>query len=428
MASIYINKNFDIDSAKRTYNLKYQIGLGYINGKLETIDEVNILSNADWCVVDADSITNYQADLLIEENLSLEEDRQATVTVEVSSNTGIFTAQTTITQSKFEINAIWKNKIIQIETQTNALSYYIKHNEQIIYAGKAYVLPSTNYVEIDISKICSNYLNSTFENTIDTKATFNKINGVGTFELYVNNAFYGAYMFYNDYSYNTTTPNIVFNDDIYITLSDPIKKEYDARQYVCYSFFNATESEEYNVQYQFRKRGGGITQTSEATLNGRQEYVVFRKIPSNCISFRILNDYYTISNTCNKYCLYYLNAYGGWDSLLIDGNDKRTDKITSYKYLKSSNNNKNEFGVKKYLNVITPSITLFTSYLNDEEASKMHHLLESTEVYLHNLEEDEITPVNITNSNCEYKTFSNNGKKKFYYQIDVEVSQHRIRM
>ena len=444
----FLNEDITVDSSKRTYVLKYQIVLNTLGDGVnpiivggddiiidsdiglgnETIESVEVQTNADWCVVDADSVTNYQANLLINDNISLENSRETTVSVYVYTNKGVFSAETIITQTAFEINAVWKNKFVRIETQTNSISYHIKHNGNIIYAGKAYVLPNTNFVEIDISKICANYINSTFENTIDTKAMFNKVNGVNTFELYVNNTFYSAYMFYNDYSYSVQIPNTVYNDNLYITLSDPISNLLDSRQYICYSFFNASESGEFELGYTFRKRPPGKPQTFTATLQGRQQYVVFRKVISNCISFNILNASYAINNTCNKYCLYYQNAYGGWDSFLIDGNDKRTDKITSYKYIKSANNTTRQFGSKKYLNVITPSYTLFTHYLTDEEASKMHHLLESTEVYLHNLEEDEIIPVNITNSSCEYKTFSNNGKKKFYYQIEVEESQERVRM
>lgn len=446
----FFNEDITVDFSKRTYVLKYQIVLNTLGDGVnpiivggddiiidsdiglgnETIEFVDVQSSSDWCVVDVTSITTYQVNLLIDDNISLEDSRESTLTVYVYTNKGVFSAETIITQTAFEINAVWKNKFVRIETQTNSISYHIKHNDNIIYAGKAYVLPNTNYVEIDISKICANYITSTFENTIDSNAMFNKVNGVGTFELYVNNAFYGAYMFYNDYSYSVNIPNTVYNDNLYITLSDPIRNDniIDSRQYVCYSFFNASESGEIDVEYTFRRRPPGKSQTISATLQGRQQYVVFRKVISNCVSFKILNDIYYIGDTCNKYCLYYLNAYGGWDSFLIDGNDKRTDKITSYKYIKSANNTTRQFGSKKYLNVITPSYTLFSNYLSDEEASKMHHLLESTEVYLHNLEEDEIIPVNITNSSCEYKTFSNNGKKKFYYQIEVEESQQRIRM
>jgi hypothetical protein len=77
--------------------------------------------------------------------------------------------------------------------------------------------------------------------------------------------------------------------------------------------------------------------------------------------------------------------------------------------------------------VITPKYTLYTDWFDDVQQSKMYHLLESTEVYLHNLKTGKIEPVNITNTTLDYKTFANNGKKKWYNKIDVEVAQDKIR-
>lgn len=135
--------------------------------------------------------------------------------------------------------------------------------------------------------------------------------------------------------------------------------------------------------------------------------------------------HYTMS--CADYCLYYINAYGGWDSLLVDGNVKRVDEITSSEMYVKKATNSLDFGKTKYLNTITPTWTLYTGVMTDEEASRMHHLLESTEVYLHNLKEDVITPVIIRNSNCEYQTYTTNGRKLPHYTIEVEASVEKYR-
>lgn len=128
---------------------------------------------------------------------------------------------------------------------------------------------------------------------------------------------------------------------------------------------------------------------------------------------------YVYKGTNKNYALYYVNAYGGWDSLAIRGNVTQTDKIQSQTYKNKTN------GKVKYLNTITPSWQLYTDSMND--GSKMHHLLESTEVYLHNLETDEIIPVVITDSECVYKTYANQGNARFHYTINVEASNYKIR-
>lgn len=128
---------------------------------------------------------------------------------------------------------------------------------------------------------------------------------------------------------------------------------------------------------------------------------------------------FVYKDTNKNYALYYVNAYGGWDSLAIRGNVTRTDNIQSQTYKNKTN------GKVKYLNTSTPTWQLYTDSMND--GSRMHHLLESNEVYLHNLETDEITPVVITDSSCEYKTYANQGNTRFHYIINVEASNYKIR-
>lgn len=136
---------------------------------------------------------------------------------------------------------------------------------------------------------------------------------------------------------------------------------------------------------------------------------------------------YDIDTTSKDYVLYYTNSAGGWDSLLVEGNVRKNDEIKSETYTRKVLNTSQEFARNKYLNTITSSWVLYTGYLNDIQASKMFNLIESTKVYLHNLKDNTITPVLITDTNCEYKTYTNQGKNKFYYTINVEASQDTYR-
>jgi hypothetical protein len=124
------------------------------------------------------------------------------------------------------------------------------------------------------------------------------------------------------------------------------------------------------------------------------------------------------------YVLYYSNAYGGWDSLLCNGTSRKTDNIEHLNYRRKSAN-QSQFSKINYQNNITPTWSLNTGINID--GSKMYHLLESTMVYLHNLETNEIIPVVITNSSCDYLNYTNNGKKPYYYTITVEESNQKLR-
>lgn len=408
-----------INWIKNSYQILFHIELD----SDETISVMNVYSSVGWLTIKEKTYYHIKYD--VTENNTINT-RQAFITINVTTNKDTFSKAVVITQRNFETFPIWADKIIRIETELNSVSYYIKHNNNTIYGGKAYVMPNTNYVEIDISKICSSYIDSSMESAFNAPQDFNMQNGIGLFSLYINDELHSSYLFYNSYSYKGNPPYIYHNSDYYAKMSEPIRKVFDSRQYIIYSFFNATNNSSYNITFYFHKE---ITTHSSITNTcvGRTEYTTLVKAPDGFDTVQFFNEYIPIKNTCCKYCLYYQNALGGWDSFLINGNDKQTDKITSYKYIKAVNNTTRDFGTKKYLNVINSTYKLYTDYLTDDEASRMYHLLESTEVYMHNLEDDTIIPVNITNNTCEYKTFSNNGKKKFYYEIDVEFAQHKIR-
>ena len=422
MAIISTEEILNFDSSFRKFTLYYTITLE--SG--ETINNVMVVSSSPtWFNVKNSTITNYSTDIEIKANNTFET-KEATITITVTTNKGTTTKTVTIIQDKFEVYPIWANKVVRIETQENSVNYKINHKNETIYGGKAYVMPNTEYVEIDISKICSSYLNSTLEDSIDAPQNFNAQNGVGLFSLYVNEELHSTYLFYNSYSYNPNPSYTVDDNKSYIVLSDPIRKVYDARQYVIYSFFNVLDTSSFNFNFYFHKNQYSHSSVS-GTLTGRTLYTTMATVPDGYDTVQIFQEYIPIISGCSKYCLYYQNALGGWDSFLINGNDKQTDKITSYKTIKAVDNTTRKFGTKKYLNMINSTYKLYTDWLTDDEASRMHHLLESTEVYMHNLEDGTIIPVNITNNTCEYKTFSNNGKKKFYYEIDVEFAQHKVR-
>lgn len=131
---------------------------------------------------------------------------------------------------------------------------------------------------------------------------------------------------------------------------------------------------------------------------------------------------------CGDIALYYVNAYGGWDAFLIEGVCKKVDNLTEYTLNRSFDNTTIQFEKKRYMVEINPSWELHTGWLTDEESERLaRHLISSPTVYMHNLKEDKIIPVNITNTTAEYKTFKNNEKKMIGFTITVQQSQTRIR-
>lgn len=130
---------------------------------------------------------------------------------------------------------------------------------------------------------------------------------------------------------------------------------------------------------------------------------------------------------CGDMALYYLNSKGGWDAFLIEGNIKKTDNYSIYEYNKSFNNNTINFERDRYLNEIETEYELHTGWLTDSQAANLtKNLLGSNKVYAHNLVENKIFPVVITNSSAEYKTYKNE-QKLISYTINIVESQGKVR-
>ena len=133
---------------------------------------------------------------------------------------------------------------------------------------------------------------------------------------------------------------------------------------------------------------------------------------------------FNVVDSCKRYCLYYLNARGGWDSLLCDGKVMRTDNYTNNTFEQNySNIDKSNWGVVNYRKDIKTTWQLNTRYITDAQAEKMHNVLGSTKMYLHDLGTGEIWSVIVNSKKCEYKTYRNQQRKSFIYTIEVEASQ-----
>ena len=334
---------------------------------------------------------------------------------------------------------IWKDTYFI--TNKTKLKYNIKKdNNEIIYSGYSVVLPDEDRIKIKLNPLVCDYIDNKLPNGI-TEGIYYLDDYCHSFYLNEINSITGEtpltrHNFYNDYSY-TNKESIFLNKPIKTKLLDGREyQEVDVRQYSFISAFNDTENAE--TLFLYYPNENNVIQNEIYTLNNNSQLLKIDKTLLQRIgvgkNFFMRNQnnpndilVRSVVKTCYDYCLYYRNAHNGYDSLLIQGNANKKDKIESIYYTKNADNTKQDFAKTKYNNVITTTYTMHTDWFNDEEQSKLHHLLESTEVYLHNLNTDEIQPVNITNNVCEYKTYSNNGRKKWYNTIEPEVSQNKIR-
>lgn len=331
--------------------------------------------------------------------------RTATITfTQTGSGNTLTSIITQIASAAVEgISPIWK-EVTLTDSSDSFIEYHINSDGNIVYAGKAYAYPGNSIVSWEINDVCSNFLGNgiSFTDGIQEIPNYSKI-----FYIETNNNTNYQETLYNSWAYEDTD----------YWLSDPIDYRVDPRQWLPVSFLS-TNANTITV--------GGNTYTATQINDGWTVMTDLSSLAFDCngaIEVSGNGESRSYRFDCGDFVLYYSNAFGGWDSLLLKGTAKKTDDINSLTYRKKAP--RTDFSKVKYLNTITPSWSLNTGlYINGQ---KMYHLLESTMVYLHNLKTNEIIPVVVTNSNCEYLNYKNNGKRPYFYTITVEESHQKIR-
>ena len=148
---------------------------------------------------------------------------------------------------------------------------------------------------------------------------------------------------------------------------------------------------------------------------------------------------------CIRYVLYYKNLYGGWDWLVVRGTVRQTIKQTTLTYgqdLYLGSNSDVVIPANKYIirpiitsvpNVHLPNTKIYNNNLvvelkinlgwfTDEQSLKLQNLFLSTNVYLHDLQENKFNSVIITDKSFEEKRYRDN-KAINKYSIKVEYNQ-----
>lgn len=274
--------------------------------------------------------------------------------------------------------SVWKDKYITITGQTSVdFKVTVFNTGNTVFTGRAYALPNTSAITINVMEYARDYLYNELESVEDGSYIY--YNAAGTVSLYTG-----------------STNNMIWHDDVCCNWS------YDDN-------YSNNWNHPINGHYV-----SGQTLVSTYYVSGRL----------------IHNDVYTYSGItpyCGKYSLLYLNSYGGYDSFLIEGSYKKKDTYNTFETERKFNNSTPQFGNLRYVNEITTEYELHTGWLKDSEAANLaKNLLGSTRVYLQDIDAQTIIPVVITNTDAEYKKFKDD-KELISYQIDVKESQVKER-
>ena len=302
-------------------------------------------------------------------------------------------------------NPIWKDYYVNLGT-AESVQFRILVDGDVIYTGKAFKRPGKDAIEVKVNDLCADFLDNGANHSVNfiiqvfRGSTWTTRDSV----LFANDWSY-------DYEYSVETNGMAF----------PVNGKVASKQWLVYSEF---ERDKVSARLTYENGGYGVqsypVQNGIAVIN-IGEHPGVKKIEIGTIDYHVVSE-------CSRYVLYYVNSYGGWDSLLIEGNHSVSDNLTRYtRETEYDNRSIQNRGVHNYVNEISKTMTLHTSWLSDDESSRMHHLLNSTNVYLFDLATGQIVPVVLTDTRTDYKTYKGNGGRLVNYTINVTIAQERIR-
>lgn len=323
---------------------------------------------------------------------------------------------------------IWKDYYVDFGNVAE-VQYEIRLTDgTIVFAGKSIRRPGEDSLYVKINDICADYLEGLKMEDVDKYEGFIS-NDIATEFRVFNTAgtLIETVTFVNDWSYDPEK-----EDDG--ELSSPINGVFDVRMPLLCSVSRAQTIE---IDAQDTAADFNIDFSSDFVIGYDRVWSLDAQSAGTAIlknvfdvhgNVKVGNTMYRGETTCARHALYYVNAYGGWDFLLMQGRSIEKDSY-SRKQRKQEYDNRQTInrGEVNYLNEVEKTFLLHTGWLVGDQGQKMHHLLGSTDVYLYDLEKKTMTPVVLTDNECRYKTSGSEGGMLVDYEIGVKVAHNRLR-
>lgn len=313
---------------------------------------------------------------------------------------------------------IWKDKLVTLSS-SSAIEFRITMNGTVIYTGKATKRPGAASIVAKINEICADYLSSVLPTRTDRAWT-----GMSLPSFAVQTKSGSTWstqetvQFYPNWSYDYG-----FSGN---NLSFPINGRLDRGMWLFASVL--AKATPLNATYRI---SSGSSSTRAVTISpspGTGTGVWKVSAVANTVRITVNGNEYSVVTNCAKFALYYVNAYGGWDQFLIEGNDMEVDSLERFiREQEYDNNSILNAGKVNYVNDITKSWTLNSGWMSNDAGLRMHHLLNSCLVYLFDIATGDFIPVTISTNSCEYKTRKNQGRSMVNYSFTVTLAQNRIR-
>lgn len=335
---------------------------------------------------------------------------------------------------------IWKDNFVNLGSGDSIL-YRIALSDtgEVIYSGKAFKRPGETDILVRINEICADYLENILPQL--SQAQFTRLHLPLTFKVQKSSngsswTDVSSVQFLNDWSYDYDY------DAATMGMSFPINGRIDSRMPIVWTGLNVS-----TIQATIYFNNGQYTRVfipveisndfnadfnsdfSKSVRSAGSGTAVFLPNAWDDVSRIVVgNSTFEVVSDCARYALYYVNAYGGWDCFLVEGNFLEADSLKRYtREMVYDNRDVQNRGIDNYVNEITKGFTLMTGWMVGDQGQRMHHLINSPDVYLYDIAEEEMIPVTIPMTTCEYKTFKNQGNRLANYTLQVEVAKNMVR-
>ncbi|MCC8187331.1 MAG: lytic polysaccharide monooxygenase auxiliary activity family 9 protein [Bacteroides sp.] len=297
------------------------------------------------------------------------------------------------------------------------INYTILIGDTDIYRGKIFPYSSADEtVKIDISEVCREYVETFYEKLTWSGLITGNVPSDGlvstalTFTIESEQNLSGENEHYTVvYDYND---NYSSNLDEIRGLNAPIDTRVDPRQRIWITGVNLTGASQ-NYGYRITSNtlsnypvAGSVYQVLSVDLStltlkaGDTIDLVMGTLASPVETYS-----YTVVGSChNRYVLYYVNKYGGMDSLLCTGRAIRSwsPARTDVK-LYGDRSHSLSWKQKRISQEIDRQYELNTGLLTQEGAARIDHLIYSPKVFIHDLTNDRIATCLVTDTGYSEK-------------------------
>lgn len=311
---------------------------------------------------------------------------------------------------------IWKDRIVTLAAGADYADFEIRIGStagELLYTGRAYRRPGSADVVARINDVCADYLASTLPGASFPPSS-SRI--AETFVTVVGGSAVDTVTFVADWSYDqlrtitASTP-----------LSDPILPELDPRQPFLVSYLGTPGAVTLTFQ-------DNTTQTVTPASAGPATAVIDLATYEGLASVSYNGTTWKVAENCSRFLVAYFNAFGGWDTLVLDGIPVRRDDLVRHTIETDyDNTDPTARGRRDYAIEVSPAWTLRTGILTDAQSEKMHHLLDSPDVYLLDFADMVWRPVVLTDTTHDEQTYRSNGRRPAVYEFNAQLAQERFR-